>query len=465
VILVALHACVALGAGMTIGFVARNAEQLLVSPRYACAYLGVPSAFLVLSLAALFLRRLRVDLALVVVPAGIAFWAAEAWLAATQDSANNTGKRIEMAAVAAAGGGRAMDRRVQTTVLAELRAAGVQAYPTFSPTTFLLADHGKGEGEWRPPMSSAGRAVLPLGGVPRARSVYCNEGGEWLVFDADRHGFNNPDAAWDEPRRRLAILGDSFAQGACVPMGRAAPDILRARFPGTINLGVGGTGPLLQLAVLKEYGPRLAPEEVLWFFYEGNDLHVNLHLERQFAFLRRYLEPSFSQGLESLAPEVSAFLRAYIDERMDRAIERDTAPVVRRTSVVDMLKLTRLRESIGLTSCPVASQDFALLARIYAEARRSTEAWGGRLTVVYLPSSEGECDLFDPTVARDNWLRRGVRDAAAAAGVPLLDFGARIAARADVPSLFYYPGSHFNEKGYALLAEVVAQSLDQGRSR
>ena len=48
-----------------------------------------------------------------------------------------------------------------------------------------------------------------------------------------------------------------------------------------INLGVGGFGPLLELAALTEYLTPLKPPVVLWVFFEGNDLTDDLPSENR----------------------------------------------------------------------------------------------------------------------------------------------------------------------------------------
>ena len=58
-----------------------------------------------------------------------------------------------------------------------------------------------------------------------------------------------------------------------------------------------GTGPLHQLAILKEYVAPLKPKVVLWNFFEGNDLQ-ELVIENNNKILKKYLNNSFSQNLK-----------------------------------------------------------------------------------------------------------------------------------------------------------------------
>ena len=52
------------------------------------------------------------------------------------------------------------------------------------------------------------------------------------------------------------------------------------------NFGVNGTGPLVSLAITKEYASRLKPKNVFYLFYEGNDLRDMMFEEK--TFLKKY---------------------------------------------------------------------------------------------------------------------------------------------------------------------------------
>ena len=80
-------------------------------------------------------------------------------------------------------------------------------------------------------ISVDGVQTLPFGGVSMKKTVFCNEGGYWAVYDADEHGFNNPRGIWGAPPLDVAILGDSYSQGACVPPDKITAAFVRKKFP------------------------------------------------------------------------------------------------------------------------------------------------------------------------------------------------------------------------------------------
>ncbi|MEE8551187.1 MAG: hypothetical protein V3T08_08040 [Gemmatimonadota bacterium] len=174
-------------------------------------------------------------------------------------------------------------------------------------------------------VSVEGRSYLPLAGIADVKTVYCRGDDGWLVFTSDGRGFNNPSSAQDGAD--LVVVGDSFAQGACVPTGASFVDLLRKERSAVYTIGQGGAGPLTELALLREYLPALRPKTVLWVYFAGNDVMRNdsarpsdLDIELRSAILRRYLEePSFKQDLERLHGAIDRELRRQVEGRLRRA--------------------------------------------------------------------------------------------------------------------------------------------------
>ena len=51
--------------------------------------------------------------------------------------------------------------------------------------------------------------------------MLCNQSGQFVTYESDEHGFRNPLGIWDSTRAHLAVVGESFAQGYCVPDGKS----------------------------------------------------------------------------------------------------------------------------------------------------------------------------------------------------------------------------------------------------
>ena len=157
-------------------------------------------------------------------------------------------------ATAAAELGVEYDERTRLEVVEDLIAEGVDAVPTVQPSS-LIRQFGVSK--------ESIHALLPLGGVSNKTTVYDNESGKYLVYESDRHGFNNPDSEWDSREVDWLLTGDSFTYGASVQPGQEIAGQLRSiTGNSTINLGISGNGPLLEYAELIEYGTTLKPAKV-----------------------------------------------------------------------------------------------------------------------------------------------------------------------------------------------------------
>lgn len=148
------------------------------------------------------------------------------------------------------------DAKTKLQVVEDLRKAGVEAYPIVFPSLFCKSNGLKMEG----------KNLFPLSGISNVTTVHGNESGKFLIYKSDEHGFNNPSGYYKDGRVDIALIGDSFTQGAGVdPSDNIAGHLINAGY-NTINLCMGGVGPLMELAILKEYAEPLKPKIVLWFF-------------------------------------------------------------------------------------------------------------------------------------------------------------------------------------------------------
>lgn len=328
--------------------------------------------------------------------------------------------------------GIAYDTRRMREVVDDLRSAGVHAYPVVSPA--VLPAGGE----------AAAMPLFPLAGLSNVPTVVCNESGRYLIVENDRYGFNNPDRVHDGPSPVL-LLGDSFAFGYCVPPEDNLAGRLRARGFDLVDLGYPGTGPLVQLAQLREYGPPVSPRVVIWLFYAGNDLR-NLREEIAREHLRRYLAPGYSQGLARRQSEIDRYLASFVEQARGRRA------ALQPSTLHEIVTLAPLRHRLGLTRG--GQEDMLdLFAEVAERIRAEADALGARLCFVYLPT-------YTNFLGSDYGDRDQVLEVVRALGVPVLDFTATLRATGD--PLAFYPfrlHGHFNAKGYRLLAERLAEEF------
>ena len=404
---------------------------------FSAALLGVTGAFLLglrLPLSA------RISLAVTLLSAGIGVYALDGVLRWQNAS------RVRYAAEKL---GNRYDPRMRLEVLQDLRRSGVEAWPLVFPS------------------DSSGResalVLYPLGGISQVTTVHCNEIGPYLIYRSDEHGFQNPAGLWGLHTLDVAIVGDSFAQGNCVPSEQNAAARIRADFPATLNLGMEGNGPLAELAGIREFLPALHPKQVVWVFCAANDLVFDLPREKRDALLMKYLEPDFNQGLTDRQGEVDAVLK----QRVGALIEEQT--MLRRKSqerwdnFQGWLRLRMLRHSVGLRLTPrnpTEGADLDLFRRILQEARASVSGWGGKLYFVYLPSQE--IFLDEKFVLENEPERQSILKILDELHISLIDLLPVLQGQSDPNSLYAIAGAHFNPAGYQLMGKTIAEALQAG---
>ena len=412
-------------------------------------FYALPSIGAAMRLGALLLRaESRMLLAVCLIAALVSVYGAEIYLTYAPGDPGEA---------ASAARGLEHDPRSRLEVVRDLRADGVAAFPFVHPALLLAPPE---DGVARSVIRIDGEEVLPVGGIGGVVTVVCREAGGYLAYEADRHGFHNPSRTWPPGtwtgpvgRARILAIGDSFAQGQCAPDGQGLVARLRAAEPATVSLGAGHNGPLLTLAALREFARTLRPDAVIWLYYEGNDLLIDLPREAFSPLLMRYLDPAFDQNLANRQAAIDAALSAYADEQLVAAAteERDA----RRRRLLGIAKLRGLRRLFGATA-PAPPPDLALFGRVLARARDDIRGWGGRMVFVYLPSWN---TLFRPTDSLTR-LRADVLDITRSLDLPVIDLVPAFEAAADGTALFYYPGSHYSPEGHALAARTIEAVLE-----
>ena len=421
----------------------------------------------------------RLNLALLLLSTAIAVYGAEAlighvlfsstrfsmadWLNFPSDRSSNAAvRRIKEERSADA----SFDTRTRLEVVHDLRDRGVQAFPdVFSAALF----QSTAKGVIRSVFTTGQEELLPLASLANATTVFCNESGDYIIYESDEHGFHNPRGLWQSKPIQVVAVGDSFTHGACVATDDGFVSRIRSRLPATINLGINGDGPLTMLATLREYGTWLRPSIVLWFFYEGNDSRDLDEREKYSPLLRNYLDPSFSQRLIERQTEINEKLTAYLDRAMQpqetsvqleqflklQHLRRSLASLVNKPPGRDGLP-GELIEFLEANAAPASKEDLELFRAILDEARVNVAAWGGQLYFIYLPAWQ-RYRIPDLANRDRDVVLRMVKEM----DIPIVDIHEAFAKHPDPLSLF--PSrrhAHYNVEGHHLVAQEVLKRLD-----
>ena len=139
--------------------------------------------------------------------------------------------------------------------------------------------------------------IIPLSGLANKQTILCNENGYFSQYLSDRYGFRNDDSIWDKDFNWV-LLGDSFVHGSCVNNDETLHNHLEKGLNEEIlNLAIVGNNGYDQIGSYKEYLVNKNPENIIWFYFEGNDFRVSNNNEHH-TITRKYLTENFSQNLK-----------------------------------------------------------------------------------------------------------------------------------------------------------------------
>lgn len=334
-------------------------------------------------------------------------------------------------------------------LLDSLREAGIVAYPAI-PGSVLVARNAT--------VVVGTETVHPLSPAPpHTTVVLCHEpDGASVSYPGDRFGFNNPDSVWTHPDPDVVLVGDSFTQGVCV---QPDDNIAGSMSPGrtVVNLGLRGSGPLVQLGVAREYAAGLEPEVMAWIYYEGND-PTDLINETAVPWLTSYLDPEYRQGLAASGPAVGERYAAWIDSLLTTTPDRAGAAggIRGRPGALSVLKLGRLRQATGFDNVfPTRAPGLPRLEEALGAAAALAESWGGRLVLVYIPSER----RFRGWFPEDALGRGRVGAVADSLRVPLIDMIPVFEETGDPLSHWSRPGGHLSPYGYGVVARELEDFL------
>jgi len=350
------------------------------------------------------------------------------------------------------------DRRTRIEVIQDLEATGVEAVPEIPPSIVLDPSEG---GTYKSMLTIDGHELLPLGSISDRVTVYCNESGEYIIYKSDERGFRNTKGRWASKQIDVALLGDSFTMGACVPTEKTFAALIGKKYPATLNLAADNNGPLIELATLREYLVDVRPRIVLWVYYEGNDLQ-NLYTEWKSPLLRNYLNRGFRQGLAARQQDIDRKLLAFVREA--RETSRWLQRLGQARDVVRLMNLRTLAASAFRNqkkNTSVSQHEINLFRVILSEAVTTVRSWGGSLYFVYLPTWKRYAHPGLAPNERDVVLAT-VKDL----GIHVIDIHGAFAREPDPLAFFPFgQAGHYNEKGNMLVAREIVNELAKSQSK
>ena len=280
---------------------------------------------------------------------------------------------------------------------------------------------------------------FPLSGISNSLTIFCNENGYYSIYESDRYGFNNPDEVWNLRDIEYLIIGDSFAQGACVNRPNDLSSVFRNLSNSTVlNLGYSGNGPLREYASLREYMPLKKFSNVLWLYY-SNDLN-DLKFELKNDLLKKYIEDiHFKQDLYLKQNLINNIVQKKISE---------AAPSIKEKSfnVYNFLKFTNLRKKIQFESKKIDPN----FQKIITYANDFSKQNSSKFYFIYLPSFE---EIKKEKIS-ENYIE--IKNIINGLDIQFIDIYKFISEREDKMNFFPLGmHGHYNEFGYKNIAKKI----------
>ena len=262
--------------------------------------------------------------------------------------------------------------RTRLDVIKDFKKQNQEAFPVIPPAGFYKRFKGKYN-------------FLPLGGVSNVLTVHCNESGSWTSYMSDEYGFNNKKISFNlDSKKKVLIVGDSFAQGACVSQDESVSGQLTKKGIETKTLGMDGNGPLAALASIKEYSKEIKPNIIIWLVFD-NDLG-DLKRELKNPILKNYLDISYSQNLIIRKKEINDILIKEISKKYSQNENKI------KNFLNKSISLFYIRKFIGLTKNNLEKKEVKNKNKLFDELEKTiflmknlSENLNANFKIVYIP--------------------------------------------------------------------------------
>ncbi len=307
-----------------------------------------------------------------------------------------------------------------------------------------------------------GVKIFPITSVSNIDTFLCDEDEKDVFYKSDKYGFRNNNENWIE-KVDYVLIGDSFIHGACVENDKTiSSQLSKIHNKNVLNLGIGGIGPLRELAIFNEYVIDLKPKKIFWFYSEGTDLTKNLRGESQNIFLRKYLNNYFTQNLKSQQKDIDKLLFANSKNKLNSELDFDKKNRDNNVTInlilekTKFLRLWSIRSLIsGYFSSYKIDPDFS---KIISLVKNTADEWGGEFYFVYMPDGKRYMSNFNRYVLKDKFRHKDkVLEILKKNEIKVIDIDKDIFDKSKNPLDEYYNQTkiHYNESANLLIANYL----------
>jgi len=311
--------------------------------------------------------------------------------------------------------------------------------------------------------------IIPFRGPINSFTVSCAEDLQYKLIKNDKYGFKNNNIIYKKKIQNF-LLGDSYAEGLCENNKNDIAGHLNEKKYYTINFGVTGTGPLISLAILREFGNYFKPKNVIYLYFEGNDLD-ELNYEKEDATLINYLNDNFNQDYFNKYDDIKSFL-IKAEQETEKIIyskskntfqpNKENKFDILKAHLKDILEINNLRNIFKYKILKKQEEfyDLNLLYKTVEKMNDDTKKWNGNYIFVYVPTWSRYFTKFTKYDAKID-LKKEIIDNLTLKNIKVLDLTDYFDEIDSIEQ--YYPLGflgHYNSEGYKKIAEIIEKSLD-----
>ena len=311
--------------------------------------------------------------------------------------------------------------------------------------------------------------IVPFRGPVNSLTVSCAENLQYKLIKNDKYGFKNDN---DIYKRKIDtfLLGDSYAEGLCENTKNDIAGHLNKKKINTINFGVTGTGPLISLGILREFGNYFKPKNVIYLYFEGNDLD-ELNFEKLDPTLIKYLNNAYKQDYIDRYDEIKLFLAKaeketekiiYSNSKGPFLIEKKNRFHNFQAHLKDIIEINNLRNifKYKIFNKQKNVYDLDLLYKVVEKMKDDTKKLNGNYIFVYVPSWSRYFTKYTKYDAKID-LKNEIIENLKLKNIKTLDLTNFFDNEDNIKE--YYPLGylgHYNSKGYNKIAEIIENNLD-----
>lgn len=285
--------------------------------------------------------------------------------------------------------------------------------------------------------------LQPLGSKSLVKTIHCNEHDFYSEYLSDRYGFNNNDKIWDLENINIILIGDSYVHGACVnPENNIASIISKLSNKSVLNLGFSSNGPLMEFATLKEYGSKKKIDELIWVYYEGNDMY-DLQQEKNNKILINYLNnKNFSQSLHNKQSLIDIIFQEKLKSEINYFLKKDNFYSINLPNIRSIIKTLLFNDKVD-------ENTYIYFEKIMIAVNNYCKENNIKFTFIYLPNFY-DFNKYDEKVFKILNLLN----------INYININKKINKNQIEDMLPSTTPGHLNEFGYKILSEIIYKSLN-----